>query len=812
MSWGRLSSLGRALLDDPSWLSRALFRRAPSLVLGTHSVGWLQRGDDAQAEWAQAARDATLDGLLASSAGWAPRSALEVDDDLLRELLDDNLLLHDLEPPLVGESPFEWMRARLSGSDLGSQLDALATLLATATAETIAEAEQLLAELPGAGPRALQGALVHQPRRPATVARTVVERAARLGPLLFRLQDALTPPASERFLDGDLQSQLLAAAELYGAGGYDLGAWIDGGYGIGGTSPSDRRLPDAITVAWLTDALLDVERRGDDELGLEPEALDALLPFATAPPTFEIVLSPVAKSPRGDGWLLGLHAPAGASWGRYAEALGAPFRAALDELASLEPPGAVDVAYTPTTDLGDLATHPAVRPACLALSSWPAEAITPAELTLGLEPASSQLTSLWHGETALRPSPLQRLRSTTAPPGLAQLLVGWSLVRQHAPWAVSLGPLADLTRLPRITVDGFVVSPRSWRLPPLRSRRDLGRWRAELDVPDVIQLGHEDELLVLELDDADALDRLQRAHASDERARVFEVWPPLGAELDEDGRRVELVALAFADTPTIQPTAPGAVPPPARAPQSRFRSWKIFGGPDRADRVLSALTPVLAGSASWFFLRYVDGHRHHLRLRIADSDEKITAMLDARLAESRASGDVTSVETGPYFAEHARWLGVTHLAEEVFAADSVDALFTLVTDTSRTLVVAAAYDALAEGAGLTLEMRHALAVDLRALHQPELDLLGDEALAAEYRACSRELQTLLTTPSRRKKTHISTVAAALGRVPFDTRRRLLPALIHLAANRRAGPLDPTVELRALYLWGRALESLRARAR
>ena len=72
----------------------------------------------------------------------------------------------------------------------------------------------------------------------------------------------------------------------------------------------------------------------------------------------------------GDGWLLGLHAPAGASWGRFLHAVGAPLVEAMTPLAAL--PGSVDVDFAPAARLGDLCAHPPLRAHAIALSTWPA--------------------------------------------------------------------------------------------------------------------------------------------------------------------------------------------------------------------------------------------------------------------------------------------------------------------------------------------------------------------------------------------------------------------------------------------------------
>src|SRR5262249_26515845 len=224
-----------------------------------------------------------------------------------------------------------------------------------------------------------------------------------------------------------------------------------GGYGVRPeATPAQRPAPPSALVTLLLDRFAAAE----GEARFTAAELDAILPGAPLPPTVELQLAPRAEP---TGWLLGWHAPAGATWGRFAHAL-PEVAAALRALAGLEPPGRLDVAFAPDPALADLATHPPIRAAALALPGWSdGPTVTPAELTLAAPDMQLQ------GGT---PSPLARLRSTTAPPGVYQLLVGWSLHRQHAPWALALGPLAGLARLPRVVIDGFVIAPASWRLPP----------------------------------------------------------------------------------------------------------------------------------------------------------------------------------------------------------------------------------------------------------------------------------------------------------------------------------------------------------
>src|SRR2546428_1186488 len=89
----------------------------------------------------------------------------------------------------------------------------------------------------------------------------------------------------------------------------------------------------------------------------------------------------------------------------------------------------------------------------------------------------------------------------------------------------------------------FGVGPGSSRLPPLPDRAALRRWRQTMRVPRHVQVGHEDELMLLDLDARDGLEALRRQPD----ARAFEVWPPLDAGLDAAGRRLEAIVAVVDD-------------------------------------------------------------------------------------------------------------------------------------------------------------------------------------------------------------------------------------------------------------------------
>ncbi len=167
---------------------------------------------------------------------------------------------------------------------------------------------------------------------------------------------------------------------------------------------------------------------------------------AALPDTAELFLIPTpprrGQSP-GTGWLLGLHGPAGASLGRFAHALGTAGAEALAEIAAAE-------GQTRASGRG-------VRPLCRARRRLRASARAPprardlavdgaaddltlADLALVADPARPDALALREraspASSTVVPSPLWRVRSSTAPAGAARLAVGWTLQRQHAPVGV----------------------------------------------------------------------------------------------------------------------------------------------------------------------------------------------------------------------------------------------------------------------------------------------------------------------------------------------------------------------------------------
>jgi lantibiotic biosynthesis protein len=857
-SWARLDALARALLDEPAVRERVRLRTAPSALFGAATVTWLGRGEPF-AEGRSADLDDRLTAILDAASQWRPwpevRARATLDeaegaddaDDLLLVLIDDGLLQADLAPPLLGPAPAERLRDRLAAVGRIDDARALDEASRALRAGDLVGGRAALASLPGKVERDVHAVLVLRPGRPPRLERAAVERAARLVPLLLRLQDALTPPAAERFASRALDDALDASTEIFGAGAFDLAALEAGDYGVELHTDDDEPRPanpPPGLVALLVDAMATASRAQQVEAALDPEALAAALgdhAAAPLPTTAELFLAPARRRPGarpGAGWLLGLHGPAGASLGRFARALGAPLEDACADIAAAElqarpDEDRIDVAFTPSAALADLCTHPRLRARTLALTSWTDadDDLAPRDLELCADPAVPAALALRARETgrASVPSQLSRVRSSTAPAGVIRLLVGWSLQRQHAPWAFSPGPLAGLAFIPRLVLDGFVIAPASWRLPPRLGesggRALLARWRRAARVPRFVQVGEGDQLHPLDLSAPGALADLQG------RQRVFEIWPPLDdALVDRDGRRVEAVVAVVDDAAVRMPETITAsrVPPPRLAPPlAGWRTFKLFGAPSRQDELLAgAVAPAVRAALeareidAWFFLRYVDGpgRRPHLRLRVhgATGPTAFEARLLAALAPARRDGALATIESGEYHPEWGRY-GAQELpaVHAIFESDSEAAIRLLAEpELDRILGLTRALDALAAGLGLERAERQVLASSCRRAAESwgEVDGEARRQADADFRRQGRALRAALGTVEdlspvgRALARHRARVQAAAPGLTAGSRARLLPMLLHLCAVRFAGP-DPDAERLAYTFWQRTLEGL-----
>ena len=796
VAYERLWQLGRERLDPAT----ARLRVAPSLVRDETTARWIAFGAESEAEARAAEVDDVLARVLDGAAGWVAWRALAdaagVDDDFLTLLVDDGLLMHDGAPPLVGPPPLAWMIARHGDPALADE-------------------------------EPKHAVLVHEGE--VTLARAAVERAAALAPLLFRLQEALAPPAAERALDAGTRAALAATEEIFGAGAYDLAALALGRYGTpldaDGDGGGDGAQRGARAGAGRGRGARD---RGRDRPGAgDGERVGGARPRG-------------ARGYRaGAGAAADLRADAGAPWRRRRRQRLAP-RAARAGGRQL---GAFLARRRRAARRGDGAAGRASRQRRRRLrAGGAARRFVRAPAAARARGGAVDLAGLRGAAAGGAVAGARHgARRAGAAGGRGDRRAGAVVARAlddgaarpgapggrpaavppaHAVGAAPRRARQSRRYVPRLSLDGFVVAPASWRLPALADADALGRWRQAWRVPAAVQVGQGDELMLVALDDPDALERLR------DQPRAYEVWPPLDRGIDAGGRRLEAIVAVIADDAPPPPPLPGVPPPAERADVAAgWHTWKLFGAADRADRVLAgAVAPAVAGALAaaeidaWFFLRYVDGpgRRDHLRLRVrAPSDAPFAARLDDALAPARAAGDVVTIERAEYQRELGRFgADALDAVERVFQSDSElvlalgaepAATWTATPTATRSSSSSPATTRSPPAPASTSAPRRALAARRRAAYQPELEG-RDEALADFYRARQQSLRARLAAPSPAFAAHSARVAVALAPLPPARRAALLPALLHLAAVRLAG-VDAGREAAAVYLWQRTRESL-----
>ena len=345
-SWARVDALARALLDDAAVRARVRLRAAPSVSIGTAQVRWIGPGEPFD-EPCVADLDARLGAVLAAAEVWNPwpavraRAATDEEqgeaedlDELLLALVDDGLLQTDLSPPLIGPAPALHLRDRLLALGRAADARLIDDAQAAFEAGDLDRGRALWEALPGRAERDLHAVLTLRPGRTPRLEQAAVARAARLVPLLCRLQEAMAPPAGERFGARAWGDALDASTEIFGGGRFDLAALAAGDYGVDVDGDDDAEAtasgaaPPAALLTLLIDACTEAARRKRPDATLDVTALEAALAGLAGtplPPTAELFLMPMRRPPgagSGTGWLLGLHAPAGASWGRFVHALG----------------------------------------------------------------------------------------------------------------------------------------------------------------------------------------------------------------------------------------------------------------------------------------------------------------------------------------------------------------------------------------------------------------------------------------------------------------------------------------------------------
>lgn len=255
------------------------------------------------------------------------------------------------------------------------------------------------------------------------------------------------------------------------------------------------------------------------------------------------------------------------------------------------------------------------------------------------------------------------------------------------PMLFHIGPLGSLPFVPRIRMGRVVLREASWTLrkqdlDPVTNAtgaarmQAIHRLRTAARLPRWVCIEDGDNVLPVDLDNVLAVDSF--AHLVKRRSSVglIELWPP-PAELPvhgADGRYASEIVVPFVRVPASEPRSP-AVPPRTTsvrrsfAPGSEWLYAKLYTGNATADQILTeAIAPLVTGeraehgNLAWFFIRYGDPH-WHIRFRVHGEPAWLYGELMPKLAEhTRAmldDGRLWKLQLDTYQREVERYGGAT---------------------------------------------------------------------------------------------------------------------------------------------------------
>ncbi len=659
-----------------------------------------------------------------------PVAAVTVVDALLDQLVEREILLTDLRPPLTVADP------------LGHLLDRLEAAAPPELAVLRRIAERLAdyaAQPVGAGIPAWRAAVhamrsVHPTEKPPiqvdlrvdadlTLPRGVGEEAARAAAALWQLAPIRsTPPHLRRyhaeFVERYGTDRLVPLGELLDP---ERGLGAPAGYRVpashrrveDGSGADHEEAPDAALAALAQRALLS----GDNEVVLDDALIAELAPAeadtATAPESMELCLQLFAESTdaldAGDFRLvlspIAGAATVGAFFGRFAYLFeGGGYLSALagdarpDDPTTRRPMRAQLLFQPLTARSGNVTQVPAVHPYTVGIGTFVDRAdpgvLGLADLAVSADLHRMYLMSPAHGREVVAVSQ-HMLNVEFSTPNAVRLIREITASGYRACQAWQWGRAAVLPRLPRVRYGRTILSPATWQVGAVLRDRNLSgpvwqdafdAWRDRWQVPDVVHTMVADHRI--ELDLTAPLHRELLRHELTRRTDLLLSEPPgpaaglgwLGGYANE---LVIPIAISGAERPTPRAAAPAAVRR-RYLPGGEWLFAKLYSTAQHHDELLTehlgALISALPdGIDRWFFIRYADPDPH-LRLRFHGEPGALHADLLPALhdwATARCDEGLASrLALDEYQPELERYGGPAAIeaAERVFAADSAAVL------------------------------------------------------------------------------------------------------------------------------------------
>ncbi|HYL05372.1 MAG TPA: lantibiotic dehydratase, partial [Thermoanaerobaculia bacterium] len=270
--------------------------------------------------------------------------------------------------------------------------------------------------------------------------------------------------------------------------------------------------------------------------------------------------------------------------------------------------------------------------------------------------------------------------------------------------AFSWGPLESAPFVPRVTHGRLVLTRAGWwmtgeEIKQLAKAAGADRyaavqeWRRRRRLPRLVTLADGDNELLVDLDNALAIDAFLDVVEERDRARLHELFPGPDELIARgpEGRFVHEVVVPFHRLPrqaAAQTAAAAAAAGNGLAvrrsfpPGSEWLYAKLYTGTATADRVLrGVLAPIVREALAagwidgWFFIRYGDPE-WHVRVRFHGDPAALAARvlpaLHAGVAPLLDNGELWKLQLDTYEREVERYggpLGVG-LVERLFQADS----------------------------------------------------------------------------------------------------------------------------------------------
>jgi thiopeptide-type bacteriocin biosynthesis protein len=260
------------------------------------------------------------------------------------------------------------------------------------------------------------------------------------------------------------------------------------------------------------------------------------------------------------------------------------------------------------------------------------------------------------------------------------------------------GPLSSLPHVPRIRYGRVVLREASWtlrksELDPVTNAtgaarlQALHRLRAAVRLPRWVCVEDADNVLPIDLDNVLAVDSFAQLVKQRGGLTLSELWPaPPELVVDgPDGRYANEIVIPYVRVPASDARPAAGAPGPSRercelrrrfSPGSEWLYAKLYTGHATSDQILTeAIAPLVRDLPAWFFIRYSDPH-WHIRFRVRGEPAWLYGELMPRLAEATREmlddGRMWRLQLDTYEREVERYGGAVgiELAERLFCADS----------------------------------------------------------------------------------------------------------------------------------------------